>query len=397
MRSAEIEEAYNEDHQDEVPNQGSVLVQDLIDPDDIIAQLSPATGNDQEEDVNKSIETNFHTESRAVENEEISSTKNFLEINSATTFRTDSIEECSVSLAVAVTPDLNADKSLAVQKINPDSASSPDFSPFEVRNELFEDNAAVGPTTENIVQRTCSTPSRLPSTEIAEAPRVMAKSTGASFAKNKRGRPKKGLNPRNDVSENNDSFNEPNMSFEFVNFLNQRSTRTRTGSLERINLNESVLEDQQFGFNYFYDSGNQVTCPMPSTNIEYPVQLPLPVPEPPESGMVISRGKWTNISKRGSRGKGGTYTTGIRKHHYSPYTITGKVFSKTLATLAEPEGEHQCLECPAKYNKIASLEKHIQRAHNPNLKFKCPECPKMLSCKNAIKKHLLSHRPETEW
>jgi hypothetical protein len=39
----------------------------------------------------------------------------------------------------------------------------------------------------------------------------------------------------------------------------------------------------------------------------------------------------------------------------------------------------------------------MRRQHNPNLTVQCPECPKLLSAEHAIKKHLLSHRPESEW
>jgi Zinc finger, C2H2 type len=87
----------------------------------------------------------------------------------------------------------------------------------------------------------------------------------------------------------------------------------------------------------------------------------------------------------------------IRKYHYSPYTISGKTKNQTRKNLEEPEGIHQCHECPAAFNKSAALKSHIGRNHNPNLKSKCPECPKLLSSRHAIKKHLLSHRPKSEW
>lgn len=87
----------------------------------------------------------------------------------------------------------------------------------------------------------------------------------------------------------------------------------------------------------------------------------------------------------------------IRRHHYSPHTISGKMTARTLKNLEEPKGIHHCKECPAVFDKSASLKSHVSRYHNPNLKNKCPECPKLLSSKFAIKKHLLSHRPKSEW
>ena len=399
MLCDELEEAYREE---KGPRQDSEVEPNSIQTDE----------NSDPYDQTRCVENNFQTESNPVQNEEEISAPIIASVHSGPfnqTFTTDSLEEC---LTATTASALNVDKSLAILTINPGSTTkSQGVFPIEVRNDSYQDNVTIVPAPETIDHSMCSPPHRPPNAEIAEAPRVMSKSTGASFPSKKRGRPKKGSNLRIGFPENNDSselinqdpevFGASNVqNVNFNNLGNQRSTRIKTGSLERLNLNENLLHDQQLAFNYFFDSGNRETRPTPLVDNDFLVQLPLPVPEPPEAGMIISRGKWTTISKRSSRGKGkgGNYHhNGVRKHHYSPYTITGKVFSKTLATLAEPESEHQCLECPAKYNKLASLEKHIQRAHNPNLKFRCPECPKMLSCKNAIKKHLLSHRPETEW
>ena len=156
--------------------------------------------------------------------------------------------------------------------------------------------------------------------------------------------------------------------------------------------------EQQFNFFWFNDpnhfiAGNNFD-PVKEESGDANFQLPPPpLPNPHRGGnMSVHRGKLTHrgVSQRVSKF---SHQTGIRKHHYSPYTITGKTLSRTLATLAEPEGEHRCQQCPAIYNKAASLVSHVRRAHNENLQVKCPECPKMLSAHNAIKKHLLSHRP----
>ena len=128
--------------------------------------------------------------------------------------------------------------------------------------------------------------------------------------------------------------------------------------------------------------------------------LPPPAPMPPAPGMVIKAGKWVDpsqIKKSSKDGGASSSKPKVHKHHFTPHTITGKVMDRTLQTLTEPEGEHKCDYCGNIYNKRASLESHIKRNHNPNLTVKCPECPKMLSCQAAIKKHLLTHRPESEW
>ena len=87
----------------------------------------------------------------------------------------------------------------------------------------------------------------------------------------------------------------------------------------------------------------------------------------------------------------------LHKHHFNPHTITGKIMDRTFETLSEPDGEHICELCGMMYNKKASLKSHHSRVHNPNLTVQCPKCPKMLSAKHALRKHLLSHKPENEW
>ena len=109
---------------------------------------------------------------------------------------------------------------------------------------------------------------------------------------------------------------------------------------------------------------------------------------------------WKTAGKKGKKRKAGGVGK-IHKYNYNPLdrhnTITGKKFKRTWQTLAEPEGHHVCTFCGEIYTKIASLEKHIGRSHNPNLSVQCPECPKKMSNRNAMKKHLLSHRPKHTW
>ena len=131
--------------------------------------------------------------------------------------------------------------------------------------------------------------------------------------------------------------------------------------------------------------------------------------DPTKSKLKSSDPEWNTAGekvkkkrKKGASKGGGTLGVGkIHKYTYNPLdrfnTITGKKFKRTWQTLAEPDGHHECQFCGEVYTKTASLEKHIGRSHNPNLSVQCPECPKMMSNKNAMKKHLLSHRPKHTW
>merc|ERR1712223_2311517 len=58
---------------------------------------------------------------------------------------------------------------------------------------------------------------------------------------------------------------------------------------------------------------------------------------------------------------------------------------------------YNCEICGHVYIKLSILQTHWKQAHNPNAKFKCPECPKALSSRQSVKKHMLSHRPESDW
>ena len=78
--------------------------------------------------------------------------------------------------------------------------------------------------------------------------------------------------------------------------------------------------------------------------------------------------------------------------------MTGLRKTSTIATVKQEPAVHECEECGVKYDKYRSLEIHRQRAHNARSKVECPEgCGKLLSTTAAIRKHLLSHRPEEEW
>ena len=91
-----------------------------------------------------------------------------------------------------------------------------------------------------------------------------------------------------------------------------------------------------------------------------------------------------------------SFFLGVRKYNPNGWTLTGIRKVESLITVKTERAIHPCPHCSARYEVYKSLEVHIQRTHNEK-KTKCPECGKGLSGPGSIKKHLLTHRPETEW
>ena len=88
----------------------------------------------------------------------------------------------------------------------------------------------------------------------------------------------------------------------------------------------------------------------------------------------------------------------MRAHHHIPWTVTGLKRPDTVADMQEQRGVHECRVCGAKFDKFKSLKIHMGRIHNEKAQVACPEgCGKLLTTQHAVKKHLLSHRPEQEW
>jgi len=125
------------------------------------------------------------------------------------------------------------------------------------------------------------------------------------------------------------------------------------------------------------------------------VNKPKPPPVRFGNNQTIYRGKLIN---RGSiSSKPTAPVKGVRKYNHIPWTTTGLRKAETMKVVKEEKGVFECDICGVAYEKFRSLQIHKQRNHNVNMMASCPECGKKLSTQHAIKKHLLSHRPEEEW
>nr|XP_040577641.1 GDNF-inducible zinc finger protein 1-like [Lepeophtheirus salmonis] len=111
-----------------------------------------------------------------------------------------------------------------------------------------------------------------------------------------------------------------------------------------------------------------------------------------EKNLFIYRGNWVKEipTTRKRRKK-------VRKYSFCPFTITGVYKPSTLEALNQKSGSYTCNTCDITYDKEASLRRHISRTHNTNLREQCPECGKRLSTKSTLNKHLISHRPRSQW
>ena len=185
-----------------------------------------------------------------------------------------------------------------------------------------------------------------------------------------------------------------------------RATRSRTGSINSrasfYDLSDNELfddddpSDPNFAPNYVKDEMDEE-----ASNIS--PQLPPPIPEAPEPGLVLYRGKWIKSQKldriRAKQAHNRQVTTSkVRTYHWSTASITGRKLGETDMYRNEPEGRHECVICGVVFSHTRSLQVHFVRVHNPKATVPCPEnCGKYFTSQGAIRKHLLSHRPEHEW
>ena len=76
--------------------------------------------------------------------------------------------------------------------------------------------------------------------------------------------------------------------------------------------------------------------------------LPPPIPEPPEPGMILHRGEWMSKAKveriKNERERRNEMNLGktIRKYNPNQYSITGNHRPETALYEAEPDGDHEC-------------------------------------------------------
>ena len=185
-----------------------------------------------------------------------------------------------------------------------------------------------------------------------------------------------------------------------------RATRTRTGSINSRASFYDLSDDELFDDDDPSDPNfapNDVKNEMDEEALNISPQLPPPIPEAPEPGLVLYRGKWIKSQKldriRAKQAHNRQVSTSkVRTYHWSTASITGRKLGETDMYRNEPEGRHECVICGAVFSHSRSLQVHFVRLHNPKATVPCPEnCGKYFTGKAAIKKHLLSHRPEHEW
>ena len=242
---------------------------------------------------------------------------------------------------------------------------------------------------------------------IPEAPRIVAKSTGIQ------------------AFQALESSHHGNIQDNLSEMVNRQGGQLAYSDMEHHRLADFQTQeeyDSQLVFNFHgedeqhSDRASRPTSNRSSTSYEMYLtevdqtlnndsgeapDLPPPIPEAPEPGLILYRGEWMTKAKvermKNAREKLNEKKT-IRKYNPNQYSITGNHRPETAQYQAEPDGDHECVVCGARFAKIRSLDVHFKRSHNPKANVYCPEnCGKAFTSQAAIKKHLLSHRPQHEW
>ena len=135
-----------------------------------------------------------------------------------------------------------------------------------------------------------------------------------------------------------------------------------------------------------------------TNNIQSTSRLDSDVQDASSSQNESKKVRTSKVKKSGSQMHKGGKKVSVRKHHHVPWTISGIKRPDTEAVIKEESGLYSCDLCEATYDKARSLRIHMGRKHSDKATVPCPEgCGKMLTTSHAIKKHLLSHRPEKDW
>lgn len=218
---------------------------------------------------------------------------------------------------------------------------------------------------------------------IPEAPKFVAKKTGGGVPKRPANDPYQDPTPSTSTAA---EYEGPSTSSNAS--TTGRATRRSTGAISTVSYDEEqMLPDLGF---------ESVTLP-------FALPPPLPIVEPE---MMMYRGESlpaTEVARRiANSNHNGKASGAVKKYNYRPFvTITGKSKPSTVdAAEREVDGEFVCPHagCGNVYARLRSLESHIKRIHKVYLGgSQCPHCGKRLSSQNAIRKHLLSHRPKEEW
>ena len=174
--------------------------------------------------------------------------------------------------------------------------------------------------------------------------------------------------------------------------------KTYVETLSEDELDEFAGQDDYDKDPIFDPSRDSTSTPSP---LSFMPELPPPLPEAPEPGCVIYRGEWTKkdkVARIKSKTQSNTTPGRIKKYHPNLYNITDRTLKDTHKHRSAPKGIFNCPFCTDVFEAQRSLEVHIGRRHNEKAKVPCPEnCGTFLTCKSAIAKHLLSHRPREQW
>jgi len=89
----------------------------------------------------------------------------------------------------------------------------------------------------------------------------------------------------------------------------------------------------------------------------------------------------------------------VDMHKRRTHKIANGSLSMYSRRRLQPKGTSvACEKCDRKYDNKDQLDRHITRAHNEKSTIPCPEnCGKMFSSNEKAKRHLLSHKPQSEW
>lgn len=188
---------------------------------------------------------------------------------------------------------------------------------------------------------------------IPEAPRIVAKSTGiqafqaldrihGSNQDNLSDMVNRQVQPAdNEIEHNRDFQIEEGDDSQLVFNFHPEDEQSNRGRYSTRTSTETI---QQTSYDMYLTEVDQL---LNNDSSEAP-DLPPPIPEPPEPGMILHRGEWMSKAKveriKNERERRNEMNLGktIRKYNPNQYSITGNHRPETALYEAEPDGDHEC-------------------------------------------------------